>query len=370
MAAGSERYAAEALQAFVVSALERAGARSEAARLVAEGLVSADLRGIHTHGVLRTGIYVARLKHRSIDPNASLSTVRAAGAVALVDAGAGLGIATAARAMDMAVERARLHGVGVVGVRNSSHCGMLAYPALRAVASGMIGIALSNGDAQVAPWGARVKSLGTNPIAIAVPSKDEPPIVLDMATSVVPHSRIQAAAVREEPIPPGWAIDPEGHPTVNPHEALRGALLPFGGAKGSGLSIMVDILAGLLTGALSGPLITPLYEDLSRFQGLGHLFVAVSVEAFAPADVFTRRIDGLIREVRSLPPAEGHERVYLPGEIEYLRMVEYARQGIPLPEEATAEIGRVAVEIGVAVPEPLKTNPEPAHAEADLSCGQ
>lgn len=353
MAATVGRYAPGALHAFIVRALEGAGARPEDARLVADGLVAADLRGVHTHGVLRAAIYVARLQQGSFNADAALSVVRDRGPVVVVDAGAGLGIATAARAMDLAISRARTHEVGVVGVRNSNHCGMLAWPAMRAVRSGMIGVAISNADAQVAPWGARVKYLGTNPIAIAVPAGDEPPVVLDMATSAVPHARIQAAAARGEAIPIGWAIDREGRPASDPAEALGGALLPFGGAKGSGLSLMIDLLAGLLTGARSGPAITPLYESLDRSQGVGHLFAALSVEAFGPAGEFAARVERLVREIRALPPAEGHERVFLPGEIEHRRTVEYEEKGIPLPVEVRAAMERLAAGAGIPAPEPL-----------------
>ncbi len=347
------RYAPEALHEFIVQALERAGAGADDARLVADGLVAADLRGVHTHGVLRTAIYVSRLRRGSFNPHASLEGVSQRGSVALVDAGAGLGIAMASRAMDMAVGLAGTHGVGIVGVRNSNHCGMLAALALRAVARGMIGIALSNADAQVAPWGARAKFLGTNPMAIAIPAGAEPPIVLDMATSVVPHGRIQAAAARGESIPPGWALDAEGRAATDPNDALRGALLPFGGPKGSGVSLMIDVLAGMLTGALSGPDITPLYEDLDRSQGLGHLLIALSVEAFGPADTFAERVDTLIRRVRVLPPDEGHERVYLPGEIEHERVLEYRKLGVPLPPEVRAAVDRLAGDLGLAPLRPV-----------------
>ncbi len=318
-----------------------------------EGLVAADLRGVHTHGVLRAGIYVTRLRAGSIDPNAALAVVRDAGPVVVVDARAGFGIAMAARAMDLAADRAAAGGACFVGVRNSNHCGMLAWLAMRAVARGMVGVAISNADSQVAPWGARAKYLGTNPMAIAVPAGEEPPLVLDMATSVVPHSRIQAAQARGEQIEPGWALDPEGRSTTDPGLALRGALLPFGGPKGSGVSLMIDVLAGLLTGALSGPAIAPLYEQLDRPQGAGHLMLAISVEAFGPREEFAGRVDTLIREVRALPPAQGYDRVYVPGEIEHERVLEYTRDGIPLPDHVIEATERLAAEVGIEAPRPL-----------------
>lgn len=346
----TRRYGAEALRVFAERALVLAGARPDDARITADGLVAADLRGVHTHGVVRLGVYVARLRRRSFDPDAVLSVVRDGGPTVLLDAGAGLGIPAVTRAMDLAVDRAARHGIAAVGVRNSNHCGMLAYPALRAVARGAVGVVLTNADRQVAPWGARVKFLGTNPLAIAVPAGQEPPVVLDMATSVVPHSRIQAAAARGEAIPPGWALDRDGRSTTDPVAALAGALLPLGGPKGSGLALAVDMLAGLLTGARSGPEIASLYDDLDRAQGLGHLCLAVAVEAFVPLEQFTARVDALIRGVRGLPAAEGVERVYLPGEIEHARAEEYAATGIPLPPHVVAEVEKVAAALGMAPP--------------------
>jgi ureidoglycolate dehydrogenase (NAD+) len=349
----ASRFASGVLREFVVEVLERAGAQPGDARLVADGLVGADLRGVHTHGVLRTEIYVNRLRQGSINASATLRTIQTRGPIAHVDADAGLGIAMATRAMDLAIDLAHAHGAGIVGVRNSNHCGMLAALALRPVAYGMIGIALSNADAQVAPWGARAKFLGTNPMAVAIPAGAEPPIVLDMATSVVPHGRIQAAQARGEMIPTGWALDRDGQPTNDPAEALRGALLPFGGPKGSGLSLMIDILAGLLPGALSGPDITPLYEDLDRPQGLGHLLMAIATDTFGPAEAFAERVDALIRQVRALPPAQGYDRVYLPGEIEHERAKDYNRAGIPLPVEARAVLDRLAAGLGMATVQPM-----------------
>ncbi len=345
------RYAADTLRSFVTEVLARAGAVREDAEVVADALVSADLRGVHSHGVVRTGIYLERLRAGSIRTGVQLSVLADWGAAVLCDAGASFGIVAAAQAMDLAVERARLHGVGAVGVRNSNHCGMLAYFVLRAVAQGAVGVALSNADAQVAPFGARVRYLGTNPLCVGIPVGGEPPVVLDMATSEVAHGRIRAAALRGERIPPTWALGPDGRPTTDPQEALRGALLPFGGAKGSGLALVVDVLAGLLTGARSGPEITPLYEDVQRAQGVGHLMLALWPDAFCGSAALRERVDRLVREVRALPPAEGFDRVWLPGEVEYRRELEYRRAGVRLPEEAVAVLEQVGRAVGLGVPE-------------------
>jgi ureidoglycolate dehydrogenase (NAD+) len=344
------RYAAAALRAFCAQALERAGARRGDAEVVADGLIAADLRGVHSHGALRVGIYVDRLRAGSINPNAELAVVSDTGALVVADAQAGPGIVMATRAMDLAIARAQRHGIGAVSVRNSNHCGMLAFFALSAVPAGAIGIAISNGDSQVAPWGTRAKFLGTNPMAVAVPAGDEPPIVLDMATSVVAHARIKGAADRGESIPADWAVDSAGRPTTDPAQALAGALLPFGAFKGSGISLLIDLLAGILPGGRSGPEIVPLYQRLDEPQGVGHLFAAMHVEAFGSLAAFQARVDETVRRIRALPPAAGAERVFLPGEPEHLRAEDYAARGVPLPSDAVAELARTASLVRLAPP--------------------
>ncbi len=346
------RYKADGLRAFCAEALARAGARPRDAAVVADGLVAADLRGVHSHGALRIGIYVDRLRAGSIHPAAELEIVRDSGAVVVADAQAGPGIAMAVRAMDLAIARSQGHGIAAVGVRNSNHCGMLAYHAVRALPSAAVGIALSNADAQVAPWGARAKFLGTNPMAVAVPAGSEWPLVLDMATSVVAHAKVKGAADRGETIPQDWGVDREGRSTTDPAEVLAGALLPFGGAKGSGISLLIDLLAGILPGGLSGPEIVPLYERLDEPQGVGHLFIALRIDAFEPVREFKRRVDETVRRIRALPPAAGTERAFLPGELEHLRARDYQSHGIPLPRDAVAEVTRAASMLDLALPVP------------------
>jgi ureidoglycolate dehydrogenase (NAD+) len=344
------RLAAPELRAFCARALERAGMRSEDAAVTAESLVAADLRGVHSHGALRVGIYVDRLRAGSIDAQAELRTVRDMGGVVAADAQGGPGIAMAARAMDLAIARAATHGIAAVSLRNANHCGMLAFFAMRALGAGCVGVAASNGDSQVAPHGARAKFLGTNPLAVAVPAAQEAPVVLDMATSVVAHGKVKGAADRGEAIPEGWAVDTEGRPTTDPVQALAGALLPFGGFKGSGVSLLVDLIAGALAGARSGPEIVPLYQRLGEPQGIGQFFLALHIAAFGSLEAFARRVDETVRRLRALPRAAGVARIYAPGEPEFLRAADYARDGIPLPADALNEIARVAGLLGIESP--------------------
>jgi ureidoglycolate dehydrogenase (NAD+) len=189
-------------------------------------------------------------------------------------------------------------------------------------------------------------------MAVAVPANEEPPVVLDMATSVVAHGRIKGAADRGETIPPDWAVDAAGRPTTDPVQALAGALLPFGGFKGSGISILIDLIAGLLPGGRSGPEIVPLYQRLAEPQGIGQLFVALYIDAFDSLQTYTRRVDETVRKIRALPPAAGAPRVILPGELEHLRAQDYTARGIPLPSDTVAEIERTASLLGLAPPQP------------------
>lgn len=338
-----------ALRSFCVRALQRTGVADAPARLCAEALVCADQRGVHSHGTLRLGVYIDRLRAGSIDAAAQPQTVIDRGAVAVLDARAGLGIPAAAVAADLACARALAHGIAAVGVRNSHHCGMLAWYGLRAVERGLILIGASNADAQVAPWGARVKYLGTNPLSIAFPA-GERPFVLDFATSVLPHAKIKAAAERGEPIPPDCAVDRDGRATTDAQAALEGALLPFGGAKGSGLSVAIEVLAGLLPGGLVGPEIVPLYLRLGDAQGVGHFFLALDPAAFGDASEFRRRCARFFDAIRALPPRADALCVVLPGDLEAERSARAERDGVALPSDARRELARVAHTVGLEAP--------------------
>jgi LDH2 family malate/lactate/ureidoglycolate dehydrogenase len=261
-----------------------------------------------------------------------------------------MGQVVAARAMEEATRRARQRGVGLVGVRNSNHFGMAAYFAMQALRHDMIGVALSNAPATMAPWGGARPYLGTNPMAIAVPAGDEPPIVLDMAMSTVARGKIILAAQEGLPIPEGWAVDPDSEPTTDPARALEGMVLPVGGAKGYGLATIVEILAGVLVGAAFGPHIGALYDNFTSPQRLGHLLGAIDVQAVDAAERFKGRMDRLIREIRAVPRARHIERIYLPGEIEWLAEHRRRQEGIDLHPQTVQALATVADDLGIPVP--------------------
>ncbi len=328
--------------------LEAVGVSREDAQVVADTLVFSDLRGVSSHGVARLATYVRRVKLGLINPRALPCVVRKTVSTALVDGGNGFGQVATVKAINLAIEMAGAAGVAVVGVRNSNHFGTAAYYAMVAVKAGMIGMVLSNAAPAMAPWGGTLAMLGTNPLAVGIPAREEPPILLDMSTSVAARGKIRLAARKGEMIPEGWALDSKGQPTRVPQEALTGTLLPISGPKGYGLALVIDLLAGLLTGSGFGRGVKAL-DDLSGPVRAGHFVAAVSVDAFADPVGFLADVDSLIREIRQCPRMAGVQRIYLPGEIEFERSVRLEREGIPLSHEVAADLAALGVELGVDV---------------------
>jgi LDH2 family malate/lactate/ureidoglycolate dehydrogenase len=234
-----------------------------------------------------------------------------------------------------------------VGVRNSSHFGFGALFVEQAVAAGMIGLALTNAPSNMPPWGGRKPYFGTNPLAVGVPAGEERPLILDMSTSVVARGKIVMAQKAGESIPPGWAIDAEGNPTTDAAAALAGAVLPFGGYKGGGLALLVDVLCGVLTGAAFGLHIVNLYDEGDQVQNLGHFFAALAVETFMPAHEFRGRVDQFVAEVRSQPRMPAVDRIFLPGEMEYEQATRSAIDGILLSAAGLAELDALAAELAI-----------------------
>ena len=337
---------------FGCRVLERLDVPAQDAREVAGCLIKAELRGVDSHGMVRLPVYAGRVRAGVVEahPNVRLTPVGTASV--LVDGGNGLGPVIGARAMDAAIDLARAHGTGVAGVRHSNHFGPAAYYVEKSIGAGLIGIAISNAPPNMAPFGGRTRVLGTNPIAIGIPAGEEDPLIFDASTSVVARGKIIVAAQTGEPIPEGWAIDPDGYPTTNPEQALAGAVLPFGGPKGSALSLIIDIFCGVLTGASFGSQINTL-EDLATVQNVGHVFAAVRTDLFVAAGGFTERMDTILRMLKSAPPVPGASRVLVPGEIELANESRMRANGIPLATAIATQLERLGAELGVAFPSPV-----------------
>ncbi len=342
------RIALALLNDFCRDILMAVGVPAEDAALVAESLTQADASGLASHGAVRLlPVYVRRLQAGTTRPRPQITIERRRAGAALLDGDAGLGQVVGTRAMELAIEMARETGIGVVGVRRSSHFGTGAFFMHRAIRAAMIGLALTNAPANMPPHGGYRRFFGTNPIAIGIPCGDERPVILDMSTSVVARGKIVMMHKAGQEIPEGWALDEYGRSTRDSGAALRGVVLPFGGYKGSGLAFVIDVLCGVLTGAAFGPHIVDLYDQGERIQNLGHFFAAVDIETFMPTMQFQKRMDQLVREVHQQPPRPGVERIFVPGEIEQEKTAESQRLGAPLTGAGIAELDRLAVGLGV-----------------------
>jgi LDH2 family malate/lactate/ureidoglycolate dehydrogenase len=345
----TEPFAAEALFDFAARVLQEAGVDEQESRVVANNLVTANLRGIDSHGITRLPLYMERLQAGLIAPRTEMEIVRQTPGACVLDAHNGWGAVAGLAGMREAIARARQAGTGVAVVRHSNHFGIAAYYAQEAVAAGMIGVAMTNASANMSPWGGRQPYFGTNPICVAVPAGRERPVIYDGATSVVAVGKMVLAAKKGERIPPTWAVDQSGLPTTDPRVAVAaGNLLPMGGYKGYGFALMVDVLSGILAGAAFGSHISDL-RKLDAPQNVGHFFAALDIAAFADPAEFQVEMEQLVREIREAPRAPGSERIYLPGEIEWEFEDRRRREGIPVPPEVLDELHQVGERHGVAL---------------------
>lgn len=350
------RVKAEVLRHFCRQVFERLGVPAEDARVAAEVLVAADLRGIESHGVARLQRYVDGLRRGVMEPRPEIEVVRETPVTALLDGGAGLGQVVGVKGMKLAIEKAEKAGVGLVAVRNSNHYGIAGYYAMMALAHDFIGISMTNATPMVVPTFRREGILGSNPISVAVPAGSKRPFVLDMATSVVPRGKLEVYARRGLDIPQGWAVDEKGLPTTDALRVLdnitqrqRGGVLPLGGEgeelgghKGYGLSLLVDILSGVLSGAAYGPL-----TYTGPTPDLGHFFGALRVDIFRPLEEFKADMDDLICKLSASAKAEGQDRIYIHGEKEFKIAEERLEKGIPLHPKVMEGLRQIGEGVGV-----------------------
>jgi LDH2 family malate/lactate/ureidoglycolate dehydrogenase len=342
---------AETLRAFCRACFERLAVPSDAAAVVADNLVFANLCGVDSHGVIRLKVYCERLRQGGFNPRGQPRMVAETEATAVLDADNGLGAVAAVEAMDRALTKADRTGAGCVSVRRSNHFGACAFYALRAVERGMIGFAATNAGPTMAPTGGRERRLGNNAFAIAVPAGRHPPIVLDMATGAVAWGKIFVAQQTHQKIPSSWALDKHGRPTDDPDVAADGGLIqPFGGYKGYGLSLLIDLLTGVFAGGAFSVHVRTLYEQLDTPSEVAHLCGALRVGGFLPLAEFRARVDAMIDLLKACPLAPGVERIFVPGEIEHETQQRRRAEGIPLPATLLAELRALATELGVEAP--------------------
>jgi LDH2 family malate/lactate/ureidoglycolate dehydrogenase len=336
-----------ALREHCATVLAAAGLDDDAAGLVADSLVDAEMRGIGSHGVTRLRIYTTRLRRGLVDPRARPAVVTRLPGSGTVDGRNAMGHLGARSGVDLAAEGAEGSGAYAVGVVNSNHCGALAYFARRATRRGLAVLAMSTAPPTMAYFGGRTRAVGTNPICLAVPRADGPAIALDIATSATARGKIIVADQVGTAIPAGWAVDAEGRPTTDPGAALAGAMLPFAGPKGSGLAMMIDLLCGALLGGVSGWDIGDMYETWDRSQGVTHLFVVLDPDRWVGRAAFAEHVRRFVTRVHELPPAAGAGRVLLPGEVEETAARRAEREGVRLPGPVAADLEELAEELGV-----------------------
>ena len=349
---GTQYISAAALREFAAAIFERLGLPGPDAAVVADCLIQANLRGLDSHGVARIPIYAKRLRLGLVKPRPNIQVMRVAPGAAHLDGDDGMGMVVGTRAMAEAVTIARETGIGVVGVHRSTHYGMAAYYVLQAIAADCMGFAFTNSSPGMAPYGGTKPILGVNPLAVGVPAGRRPAFVLDMAMSVIARGKMRLAGMHGEAIPEGLGRDAQGRPTTNGMQVFGGgSVLPFAGAKGSGLAIWMEIMGGVLTGAAFAGQMRSLYEDFSGPQRIGHLFVAMRPDLFMPLANFKQRMDEMIERLKDSEPADGVQEVLMPGEPEARRESERRRTGLPITAEVLASLQAEAAALGIPLPE-------------------
>ncbi len=340
-------YDADTLRCFCRQIFLATGMSKKNSEIASDSLIDADLRGVDTHGIMRVPIYVKRLRLGLIKSNPKVRIEKESPSTLLVEGDNGMGQVVGVQAMNLCTQKASTQGSAFVAVKNSNHFGAAGYYSMMASKKGMIGIALSNAPASMAPYGARKAYLGTNPFSVSIPTDWKFPIVVDMATSKVARAKIIVAARKGRKIPDDWAIDSEGRTTTDPEKALSGAVLPMAEAKGYCIALVVEILCTVLIGMPLGEHPNSLYENFDDPQKLGHFFGAIAIESFVGISDFRARLNETIKEIKNLPPAFGFTDVLLPGEIECQTKIERMKNGIPLSKKVIEDLREVAGKTGV-----------------------
>lgn len=326
------------------------GMSEKDAGIIAHDLVKANLRGVDSHGVSRIPMYLTRLREGLVNPRPEVKVTKVAGAVAHVDGDNGMGFIPSHIAMDTACDLAKDSGIGLVGVHRSTHFGMGASYALRAIEKGYISMVFTNSSPAIPMWGGRTTFLGASPIAAGIPGGRHAPYVMDMAMTVIARGKIRLAAMKGDPIPEGLALDVDGNPTTDAAKAFEGVCLPFGGVKGSVLGTLMDLMSGVLTGANFGGDVKSLYFDHSEPQNVGHLFFAIRPDLFMSLTDFEQRMDTFYDRIKDLPRAAGCDEIMMPGEPEQRREDHRLAHGIPVTSNVVEDLTKEGTGVGVSFP--------------------
>jgi len=339
---------AEQLRIFGEGIFLKVGVPRDDARLVAEILVEANLRGVDTHGIYLSNLYARRLQKGLINPTPRFRFEKKRVGVGILDADFSLGQLSTLEAARKAVGMAREAGNGIVGVKNSNHFGAAAYYAEYCAKQDCIGLVMSDGECDVIPFGGCEKFLGTNPLCCCIPAGTYPWFCMDMATSEVAFGKVRAAAEAGKSIPSNWAVDRSGKPVTDPRKAY--AVVPMSGPKGYGISLMIEILSSRLTGMPFGAHIVRKFDDWENRAFMGHYVQAVDISAFCPVDEFKKRMDELFAELKTQPRAPGVKEILIPGEPEWRTKRQREEEGCPIREEDVKLLRQLGEELGVPFP--------------------
>lgn len=336
------------LMSLCMDAMLRTGLSPEDARLTAEVLVTTDTWGVYTHGSRQLRGLLKNIRGGRLHAAASMEIAAEGPAWAMVDAHYAMPPAVSCRAMELAIQKARACGLGYVGVKHSSHFGAAGYYAVMAAQQGLIGVSSCNLDPVMTAPGSKGRVIGNNPIAYAVPGGSGKPIFLDIALSTVAGTKIYNAQVAGQPIPDNWMVDDDGLPTNDPTGfPLRGAQVPVGGHKGYGLAVLMEVLTAVLTGAGITRQVKSWVLDIAEPTNEGHAFLAIDAPAMMAADLFQERMDGLVDEIHAAPKAQGAQRIYLPGEMEWERRASALAAGMQLPAYVLESLAGLAQDTGL-----------------------
>lgn len=357
----TQTFSYDQLFQFCLSVFLKMGCTQAHAALAAKVLLSADVRGVDSHGVARLTGYVRLWEAKRINAKPNICIVHETPSTAVVDGDAGLGLVVAPYAMQVAIDKAKLAGTGWVSVKNSNHFGIAGYHAMMALENDMIGMAMTNASALVAPTFSMEKMLGTNPIAVAIPAGKQPPFVADFATTTAANGKLEILQRKNAETPNGWVQDKEGKSSTDANALKQGgALLPLGGDrehgshKGYALGSIVDIFSAVLSGASYGPWAPPfpayvaMPENMPG-EGLGHFFGAMRIDAFRPAEDFKQHMDNWIERFHQAKPINADQPVLVPGdperEMEMIRM----QEGIPVINSVVDELRLVGEKFGIVL---------------------
>ncbi|MEE9273795.1 MAG: Ldh family oxidoreductase [bacterium] len=343
------RFSVKRLEDFIGAALAAEGALPEHAGICARRMIEADLRGMHGHGIFRLASYLRRVREGGYNLRPAIRTERETPVSAVIDGDNALGQVVVTRAAELGIAKARESGLAWIGIRRGNHAGAGGVYAALALAHDMIGMYMAVANANhMPPWGGVDPLLSTNPIAWAVPAGEEPPIVIDMATTVASYGKVKVMAQRGETMPVGWMVDRKGQPLTDPTRAAEGSLLPIGGHKGYGLNLIIGSLAGVLNGAAFGSAVIDFNADFKTPTNTGQVFFAMRPDLFRDMDDFRAEMDLRIREIRDSTPVEGGGPVRIPGQMAQARGREMEEKGIPLSPPLLAQLREEAEGLGLA----------------------